>query len=178
MIIEVIIPKKERMYIGRPLVFAGLRNCLLLVSLFFSLGCSSQVDSSCIKVNIGDDVNTIYDLYNHSEIRIVDLFIEAFYTPALRYESINSEGYIDFEIDCNSISRIWVYSKECQFSKEIGVGSSFGELKNNYEISWIDKGEAGSVAYVESLKMSFIFDYYEDNEISETAIIKCVLISD
>ena len=115
-------------------------------------------------VKIGDEAQHVYEQFPKSQRKLIDLELEGSLTPALSISLPNStvERSIIAELsprdDRLVVWRIKVLDPALRTTEAIGVGSTMGELRASYKVTWIGTGEGGVYAYVESLSASFELD--------------------
>ena len=120
-------------------------------------------------IEIGMTVDNLYSRYKRKSTKLVDLYIEGMFSPALEIYLNGKEEETKYSLiaeigwgsssNTNSgfiVSRIQVYDEVLKTEKGIGVGSSLGELRNHYKVNWIDFGEGGFIARINEIDMSFI----------------------
>lgn len=112
-------------------------------------------------VTIDMTVNEVYGAVGKENTSLVDLYLEAMYSPAL-VVSKNGVRSVIYEIVCDKVWRVTVLDSKYKTQKGIGVESNFGDLKKNYTITSIEVGEGNVCAYVKELEMSFCLDYRKE----------------
>lgn len=128
-------------------------------------------------ITVGMSVDELYSIVGKSNTKIVDLYLEGLFSPALEVKTPN----ILCELDCGNIWRIRVQDRGARTIEGIGIGSTMKELKSVYGNIKILKGEGDIFAYVDEIKTSFALDTIEINNpdlqsIPETAKVKWVLV--
>ncbi|MCK4233308.1 hypothetical protein KAX75_02700 [candidate division WOR-3 bacterium] len=121
------------------------------------------------RIEIGMTIDNLYSKYNKKLTKLVDLYLEGMFSPALEIYLSKEEGEenkpsLVAEIGFNSqssknefiVSRINVYDNAFKTEKGVGVGSTLGELRNAHQVNWIEFGESGLIARVNELEMSFV----------------------
>tara|TARA_Y100000114_G_scaffold157276_1_gene188744 strand:+ start:1020 stop:1538 length:519 start_codon:yes stop_codon:yes gene_type:complete len=108
-------------------------------------------------LEIGQSVDYLYSLYGKGNTRLIDLYLEAFYSPAIEVR-YNGELAFLAELNCNEIYRISVKNPSFKTKEGIHVGSDYGELKSKYTINSIQRGEGNLYVVIEDLAMSFQLD--------------------
>jgi len=108
-------------------------------------------------LRIGHSADELYSIFEYDQIELVDLFLEGFYSPALK---IVDQGRISLvaELNCDKIYRVRVYSERYHTERDIRIGSTFDDLRSHYTINEILYGEGSVYAYVDDLNMSFELD--------------------
>jgi hypothetical protein len=120
----------------------------------------------------GTDVDSLYIIYGKQNTKIIDLYLEGMFSPAIeiyigRIES-NSPSLVA-ELQGRKVYRINVYDERFKTQDGIGIGSTLQELKKHYKIQFLS-GEGNFIAHVSELSMSFILDsgppveWYETND--------------
>lgn len=123
----------------------------------------SQTDSYLIlkgqigNFRIGSTPDAFYSEFEYQQTELIDLYIEAVYSPAIQVNDIMGIRLIA-EIDCNTIFRVRIYDKLYHTKKGISIGSSLKELKSYYGDVEILMGEGSIYAYIAELEMSFELD--------------------
>jgi hypothetical protein len=118
------------------------------------------------QVRIGMSVGELYAKIGRSHTKLVDLFKEGFFDPALEiYLDDHKNGHpslvaeIGSREGCHSIWRIRVTDPRFKTPEEIGVGSTtLGGIRKNYHVDWIDFCEGSLCARVNQIGMSFALD--------------------
>ena len=142
------------------------------------------------KLIIGMTVDELYDIYSLYAKKLVNLYIESMFTPAIEiymqnYKSRKPSIVAEFRGDNHKIWLINVRDKRFKTDKGIGIGSSLGDLKKAYLVDRIDWGERGFFARVNVIKMTFMLDttappewYKEKNSkfIPDDAIINSIYL--
>lgn len=117
------------------------------------------------EIKVGMSPNDIYEVFGKKYTRLVDLQLEGMNSPAIelfKTELQLGNPDIIFELDQNKVYRIQVNSPQYRTDKGIGVGSTFGDLRQVYginnptQIIWGEEGFYGAV--VRELGMSFRLD--------------------
>jgi len=113
---------------------------------------------------VGATVEEIYNLVGRDHVRLVDLFNEGMFTPALAIQApgSNTEPTIVAHIrewPCAqfSVSGIEVYDRRFRTREGLGIRSTLGELRRHYKVK-IMRGEGGESAFVQSMNLSFALD--------------------
>ncbi len=143
-------------------------------------------------VRIGMSRKEVYDIYGEGNIRETDLRIEGTPSPALEIRipgSPSADPSLIAELTENraSVWRIRVYDPCFRTEKDIGPGSTLGELHEMYAVDGVFFGEGNTVARVEELGISFVLDpatlpeeYFRANDprlIPQTAQIDWALVT-
>ncbi len=119
------------------------------------------------QVRVRMSVDELYAKIGRDHTRLVDLFGEGLFEPAL-------EGYLDGgdrgkpsmvagiggREGCNHISGVAVADPRFKTAEGIGVGSTLGAIRKNYQVDWIDYGEGTLYSRVDQIGMSFGLDYW------------------
>jgi hypothetical protein len=109
-------------------------------------------------------VDALYQKYDRQSIRLVDLYLEGTFSPALEIYLDNGKREkpsLVAEIGWEKnwvIRRINVYDQTFKLKSHIGVGSTLGDLRKFYSIDWIGSGEGSVYARVEEVGMSFALE--------------------
>jgi hypothetical protein len=134
-------------------------------------------------IEIGySSVNDVYSYYGRENVRLVDVFLESTFTPALEvYVDSKKNPSLLLYYDCqNNISTIIIDDDSYKTEKNIAIGSTFSDLKNTYsDIEIIYEDYYGAFVYVESIKMSFRFSLdspLKEGELSNNAIIDRIIV--
>lgn len=115
-------------------------------------------------VEVGMTVDVLYQKYDRQSIRLVDLYLEGTFSPALEIYLDNDKREkpsLVAEIGWEKnwvIRRISVYDQTFTLKSHIGIGSTLGDLRKFYSIDWIAPGEGSVYARVEAVGMSFALD--------------------
>lgn len=131
-------------------------------------------------VKIGMSIDDLYRKYDRKSTKLVDLYTEGTFSPALeiylnkeedeeKYSFITEIGWsplhtskIEKSISVARyrtgfvVTRIQVYDENFKTEKGVGVGSTLGELWKHYKVDWLDFGEGGLIARSDELMMSFV----------------------
>ena len=115
-------------------------------------------------VELGQTVDQLYARFGRDNIRLVDLFLEGMFSPALQIQVPGSETQPAIiarirEWPCAEFS-VWgitVRDRRFRTSDGFGVGSTLGDLRKTYkaEVGW---GEGTRIAHVAALGMTFMLD--------------------
>jgi hypothetical protein len=135
----------------------------------------SKVDS----VEIGMEVDELYTLYESNQLDLIDMRLEATYSPAYLVKDKGGNNLFFAEIDCSTIWRIKVVSPFFKTDNGIGVGQTVADLKKKYGELEIIKGETDLFLSSEMNKLSFAVDCQGSmflDSIPESAKIKFILV--
>jgi hypothetical protein len=119
------------------------------------------------RIEIGMIVDDLYEAYDRSSLRLVNLNLEGMFAPAI--EVSDSLGHKRFVVEFRSpppeqvrgpgsqwqIWRIRVYDPQCRMVSGIGIGSTVGELQSTYGGLGRGSGEGTSYAISREMGMSF-----------------------
>jgi hypothetical protein len=115
-------------------------------------------------VELGQAVDQLYSRFGRDNIRLVDLFLEGMFSPAVQIHLPGSETQPAIiasirEWPCAEFS-VWgitVRDRRFRTNDGFGVGSTLGDLRKIYkaEVGW---GEGERVAHVAALGMTFMLD--------------------
>jgi hypothetical protein len=165
-------------------------SSVLSIAFFFAVSCSRDPFEATAKdriftmargrvgeIKVGMSPTDIYEVFGKHLTRLVDLQLEGIYSPAI--ELFNTETKKDnpeiiFELSHDKVYRIQVRSPQYRTDKGIGVGSTYGDLrqvygiKNPSQIAWGEEGFWGVV--IGGLGMSFRLDVH--NTMTATQIIE------
>ncbi len=117
----------------------------------------SKRQAGAIAINMS--IDEVYSIVKKENTKLVDLFLEATFSPAIVVYNKKGESSLVIDIECSKVWRINVYDRAFHTKENISVGSTFGDLKKHYKISSIEIGETDVFAYVEELDMSFCLGY-------------------
>jgi hypothetical protein len=113
------------------------------------------------RVELGASVDEVYGLFGRENVRLVDLFKEGLFSPALQIKlnpSATGPGIVaDIrEWPCGEFSVWGIEVRDARYRMQdgFGVGSTAGELKRSYPFR-ISEAEGAHAAIVDALKMSF-----------------------
>lgn len=121
-------------------------------------------------VEIGMTIDALYAKYGRESTKLVDLYLEGSFSPALEVYLEGGEGdkkgkaALVVEIGWRKdwiARRINVYDKRFKTDKDVGVGSTLGDIRKSYKVDWIKPGEGAFCARVEEIKVSFALDIIE-----------------
>jgi len=109
---------------------------------------------------LGATVDEVYRLVGRERVRLVDVFGEGHFTPAIEIRLLGAKvapsivAHIS-EFPCSewAIYGITVLDPRFRTSEGIGVGSTVGELRRTYDVRF--SREEGHSVVVPSLKMTF-----------------------
>lgn len=116
-------------------------------------------------IKTGMTINELYGEIGQDNSKLVDKFYEGYFSPSMEvYLSGNSVGpSLETEIRPQGVNfvvgRINVLDSRFRTDREVGVGSTLGEIRKTYHVDWIDYGEGTLFARVEEIGMSFQLDY-------------------
>lgn len=115
-------------------------------------------------VELGQTVDQLYARFGRDNIRLVDLFLEGMFSPAVQIHVPGSEMQPAIiapirEWPCAEFS-VWgitVRDRLFRTSHGFGVGSTLGDLRKtcNAEVGW---GEGARIAHVAALGITFMLD--------------------
>jgi hypothetical protein len=113
------------------------------------------------RVELGMSVDDVYRLFGRESVRLVDLFKEGLFSPALQIKLSGAETVPGIVTDirewpCGEFS-VWgidVLDARFRTKDGFGVGSTVGDLRRSYSFR-ITEEEGAHAAVVEALKMSF-----------------------
>lgn len=127
------------------------------------------------KIRLGMSVDEVYSRYGRENTRLVDLFLEGFFSPALEIfipqpdpkdaAVKQSKPSLMAEIHCPkpnnyAIYRVQVFDPRFKTREGIGVGTTLGEARNHYKFKAFAYSEGGAVCgIVESLGMTLLLDW-------------------
>lgn len=120
-------------------------------------------------IEIGMEVDYLLKILDKNLIKLVNLNLEGFFSPA--FEIYNKEKKLSLVVEIDKfegkwvVSRITVYDKNYKTKEGISLGSSLSELKAKYKIEHIDSAEGFLYAIVEELGMSFKFNTKDPQEV-------------
>jgi hypothetical protein len=113
------------------------------------------------KVELGTSVDEMYQLFGRANVRLVDLFKEGLFSPALQIELSDKATMPGMVTDirewpCGEFSVWGIDVRDARYRTKdgFGVGSTAGELKRSYAFK-ISEEEGAHAAIVDALKMSF-----------------------
>jgi len=119
------------------------------------------------QVRIGMSVDELYAKVGREHTKLVDLFGEGLFDPALEVyvEGGKSAGpTLVAEIGgpgaCHHVWRIAVTDSRFKTTEAIGVGSTLGSIRKSHHVDWIDFGEGSLCARVDEIGMTFELDYW------------------
>ncbi len=114
------------------------------------------------KLLIGMSIDELYKNYPKNLTKIVDLFKEGFFSPAIEIYLNEKDGKpsmiaeIGF-FDGFKVEGISVYDKRFKRERGIGVGSNLKDLKKLYKVERFWFEENNFFVTVKELEMSFVF---------------------
>lgn len=110
---------------------------VLFVLLLSQTSFSQQLKSNLIKtgsvgeIKIGDVVEKVYSLVGKENSKLIDLYLEGDFSPAVHVKS-NNKGYVNFELDCNTVFRITITDIDYKTLEGISVGSKVADIQSKY----------------------------------------------
>jgi len=116
------------------------------------------------RIEVEMPVDALYTKYDRKLTKLVDLYLEGMFTPALEIylnEYEKKKPSLVAEIGWRKnwiIRRINVYDERFKTDKGIGVGSMLGDIRKSYKVDWIKPGEGPIFARVKEIGMSFALD--------------------
>jgi hypothetical protein len=117
------------------------------------------------KIDLGLSVDSLYSRYDKKNTKLVDLFLEGMFAPAIELyidgykEKIKPSLIAEISNVKFSIYRISIYDKRFKTNENIGVGSTLGDIRKTYEIKSIGFGESALYVSVKNFKIYFRLDY-------------------
>ncbi|GGK65140.1 hypothetical protein ACD591_01845 [Rufibacter glacialis] len=114
------------------------------------------------RVKIGMPIEELKQAYGTQKLQEIDHTLEGTTTKA--YEVLGERRRPDLRVEqqCNGtackVSRITVLNPAFKSSAGVGIGSTFGEVKNHFNITRVGTGEGIFVAISEVDKISFVLD--------------------
>lgn len=107
------------------------------------------------KVEINMPVDKLNNIYAKERLEIVN-YKEDGNDYSLYKVYGDDKKKADFEIetlcvDICMVSRIMIYSAKYRTAKDIGLGNTYADLKNNYTVTSVTGGEKGLIITVEEL---------------------------
>ncbi|MFB3788737.1 MAG: hypothetical protein ACE15F_20450 [bacterium] len=127
------------------------------------------------KIHLEMSVDEVYNRYGRDNTRLVDLFLEGFFTPALEIflpppdpkdaALKESKPSLIAEIHCPkpnafAVYRLQVFDPRFKTREGIGVGNSLGEARKHLKFKTFASSEGGIVCgVVEPLGMTLLLDW-------------------
>ncbi len=147
-----------------------IRNLLMLLSVFAWSPSAISVDNNFLlskgkagPIKIGMSVDDLYAKVDRARTKLIDLYSEGFFTPALEIylnQQMTNRPSLVVGLSKNwTVHDIFVYDPGFKTDKGFGVGSTLGDIRKEYRVNWIGFGERGLVAHVEQIGMSFALDF-------------------
>lgn len=115
-------------------------------------------------VTVGMNAYDLYDMFSIEDKELIDLHLEGSLSPALvlKVRAGEEAGEITAEIGAIAnqlvVTRISISDPVFRTDKGIGVGSTVGDLRGAYDLSWVDVAEGGVYVGVDELGASFALD--------------------
>ncbi|WP_205502671.1 hypothetical protein [Rufibacter psychrotolerans] len=113
-------------------------------------------------VKIGMPIEELKKAYGYNKLREVDHTLEGTTTKAFEVLGERRRPDLLVEQDCAGgackVYRITVLNPAFKSASGVGIGSTLGQVKQNFSISRVSPGEGKLVAIAEADKMSFVLD--------------------
>ncbi|MEO7271670.1 MAG: hypothetical protein ABIX28_22975 [Vicinamibacterales bacterium] len=113
------------------------------------------------RVELGTSVDEIYGFFGREHVRLVDLFKEGLFSPALQITRTAATAAPDLVTDirewpCGEFSVWGIDLRDARYRTKdgLGVGSTAAELRRLYSFK-ISEAEGAHAAIVDALKVSF-----------------------
>lgn len=123
-------------------------------------------------IEIGQTIDDLYEHFDRSATRLVDLQLEGSFSPAIEvYFDSSNQKKPSFIAEIRwwrevgwAVGRITIKDDTFKTEKGIGIGSTFGEILQFYKVTSVSAGESPYLfAIVRELGMSFQLDItYQD----------------
>ena len=112
------------------------------------------------RVDVGVPVDELYDLVGRDNTRLVDLYYEGMFSPALEIRLPGSPGMVALvvpirEWPCRTFSVQGIEVRDPRFRTRegVGVGSTLGEVQKYYRVTL--SNEEGYNAHAAAIRMTF-----------------------
>ena len=123
------------------------------------------------EIEIGMTIDALHTKYESRLTKLTAQYAEGMFSPLLEIylngKPHNVGPSITVAIDKENdwiVSGIFVKDKRFKTSKGISIGSTLGEIRKTYKVSWIDFGEGPLFANVEDLGISFELDFSKPSD--------------
>ncbi|MBN1638244.1 MAG: hypothetical protein JW866_04720 [Ignavibacteriales bacterium] len=113
------------------------------------------------KISVGMEVKEIYDLYPSNRIKKSTRSVEGEEYEIYQIYDNSDNLMMEVEAYCTDKCRVlWIgiRSTKMKTNKQIGIGSTIGELRKNHNVEDILEGEGNVVALLKDENITFILD--------------------
>lgn len=153
---------------------AGVMCALVMIASVAFLGSKSQTAPQTTEFlvesgkagpfELGATVEEIYNLIGRDHVRLVDLFAEGMFTPALEIQAPGANGRPAIvahirEWPCAQFSVWGILIRDERFRTRdgIGIGSTLSDVRRHYRVKMMS-GEGSEIAFAASVNLSFVLD--------------------
>lgn len=136
-----------------------MKTIFIILGLFFIFTNSikdRELDGISIGMTVEDFLKVANDKYSvKKEMISLEGMESSIYNV---YENEELIYAVELGMEEKLVWRIWLYSEKFNTEKGIGIGSSLGELRDNYTIKSYNVGEGKISVRVEEIEVSFLLD--------------------